>query len=70
MVAAEGSATTLVSDLYIALFSRFNTYGSWEGHHILDFIHADTQGQSATVLGLAYLVGMSHTQHFRPHGLD
>ena len=26
----------LVSDLYIALFSRFTTCGSWEGHHILD----------------------------------
>ena len=60
----------LVSDLYIALFSRFTTCGSWEGHHILDFIHenmsdvqpdtihADTQGQSAAIFGLAYLLGI------------
>ena len=26
----------LVSDSYIALFSRFNTCGAWEGHYILD----------------------------------
>lgn len=60
----------LVSDLYIALFSRFTTCGSWEGHHILDFlqenksdiqpetIHADTQGQSAAIFGLAHLLGI------------
>lgn len=60
----------LVSDMYIALFSRFTTCGSWEGHHILDFlienesdvqpdtIHADTQGQSAAIFGLAYLLGI------------
>jgi len=60
----------LISDLYIALFSRFTTCGSWEGHHILDFlqenasdvqpdvIHADTQGQSAAIFGLANLVGI------------
>ncbi len=60
----------LVSDLYIALFSRFTTCGSWEGHYILDFIHenlsdvrpdtihADTQGQSAAIFGLAYLLGI------------
>ena len=56
--------------MYIALFSRFTTCGSWEGHHILDFvvenesevkpdtIHADTQGQSAAIFGLAHLLGI------------
>lgn len=46
----------LMVDDYIALFSRFSTCGSWEGHYILDFVtetdaslhpelvHADTQG--------------------------
>jgi TnpA family transposase len=60
----------LVSDLYIALFSRFTTCVSWEGHHILDFIqentsdiqpdttHADTQGQSTAIFGLAHLLGI------------
>jgi TnpA family transposase len=44
--------------------------GSWEGHYILDFlkenesevkpdtIHADTQGQSTAIFGLAYLLGV------------
>jgi hypothetical protein len=53
----------VVSDMYIALFSRFTTCGSWEGHNILDYlvendsdvrpdtIHADTQGQSAAIFG-------------------
>jgi TnpA family transposase len=56
--------------MYIALFSRFTTCGSWEGHHILDFIventsdvqpdtiHSDTQGQSAAIFGLAHLLGI------------
>jgi TnpA family transposase len=60
----------LVYDLYITLFSRFTTCGSWEGHHILDFlqenksdiqpetIHADTQDQSAAIFGLAHLLGI------------
>jgi TnpA family transposase len=60
----------LVSDSYIALFSRFNTCGAWEGHYILDFIqenksevkpdtiHADTQGQSTAIFGLAHLLGI------------
>lgn len=60
----------LVADDYIALFSRFSTCGSWEGHYILDFVtetdesfhpdivHADTQGQSAAIFGLAYLLGI------------
>jgi TnpA family transposase len=56
--------------MYIALFSRFTTCGSWEGHNILDYlvendsdvrpdtIHADTQGQSAAIFGLAHLLGI------------
>lgn len=60
----------LVSDTYIALFSRFIACGAWEGNTILDFvvenrsalqpdtIHADTQGQSAPIFGLAYLLGI------------
>ena len=59
-----------MSDTYIALFSRFTTCGSWEGHYILDFlqenqsdiqpdtVHADTQGQSAAIFGLAHLPGI------------
>ena len=55
----------LVSDNYIALMNRFTTCGSWEGRYILDFlqenesdvqpdtIHADTQGQSTAIFGLA-----------------
>ena len=60
----------LIADSYIALFSRFNTCGSWEGHYILDFItendsevkpdtvHSDTQGQSEPIFGLAHLLGI------------
>ena len=60
----------LVVDSYIALFSRFIACGAWEGNTILDFvtenrsdvqpdtIHADTQGQSAPIFGLAHLLGI------------
>lgn len=60
----------LIADSYIALFSRFTTCGSWEGHYILDFVtendseiqpdtvHSDTQGQSAPIFGLAQLLGI------------
>ena len=60
----------LVSEMYIALFSHFTTCGSWEGQNIVDFIvendsdvrpdtiHADTQGQSAAIFGLAHLLGI------------
>ena len=56
-----------VSDTYIALFSSFIACGVWEAVYILDgllqnrseirpdTLHADTQGQSETVFGLAYL---------------
>jgi TnpA family transposase len=59
-----------VSDLYIALFSHFIPCGVWEGVYILDGVannpseiqpdtlHADTQGQSAPIFGLAYLLGI------------
>ncbi|AFZ24411.1 transposase, TnpA family (plasmid) [Cylindrospermum stagnale PCC 7417] len=60
-----------VSDTYIALFSHFIPCGVWEAVYILDgllnnqseiqpdVIHADTQGQSAPVFGLAYLLGIN-----------
>lgn len=60
-----------VSDTYIALFSHFIPCGVWEAVYILDgllknqsgiqpdTIHADTQGQSAPVFGLATLLGIS-----------
>jgi TnpA family transposase len=59
-----------VSDLYIALFSHFIPCGVWEGIYILDgvannpseiqpdILHADTQGQSAPIFGLAHLLGI------------
>jgi TnpA family transposase len=60
-----------VSDTYIALFSHFIPCGVWEAVYILDgllnnqseiqpdIIHADTQGQSTPVFGLAYLLGIN-----------
>lgn len=59
-----------VSDTYIALFSHFIPCGVWEAVYILDgllknqsdiqpdTIHADTQGQSEAVFGLAALLGI------------
>src|SRR4029434_10029693 len=59
-----------VSDTYIALFSRFIACGVWEAIYSLDgllenrsdirpdTLHADTQGQSETVFGLAYLLAI------------
>ena len=76
-----------VSDTYIALFAHFIPCGVWEAIYILDglinnesdiqpdMIHADTQGQSETVFGLAYLLGITliprirgwrHLQFYRP----
>ena len=58
-----------IADNYIALFSRFFPCGVWEAVYIIDGllsqqsdaspaeIHADTQGQSFPVFGLAYLFG-------------
>src|SRR5260370_5271127 len=59
-----------VSDTYVALFSHFIPCGVWEAVYILDgllknrsdiqpdTVHADTQGQSTPVFGLAYLFGI------------
>jgi len=59
-----------VSDTYIALFSHFIPCGVWEAVYILDgllknqsdiqpdTLHADTQGQSTPVFGLAHLLGI------------
>src|ERR1039457_483117 len=60
----------LISDTYIALFSRFSACGAYEGHSILDFVsqnrsllqpdkvHCDTHGQNAPIFGLAHLLGI------------
>lgn len=60
-----------VSDTYVALFSHFIPCGVWEAVYILDgllknesdiqpgTLHADTQGQSAPVFGLAHLLGIN-----------
>jgi TnpA family transposase len=65
-----GIAYHHVSDTYIALFNHFINCGVWEAVYILDgllkntsdiqpdTLHADTQGQSTTVFGLAYLLGI------------
>jgi TnpA family transposase len=65
-----GIAYHHVSDLYIALFSHFISCGTWEAVYIIDgllkneseiqpdILHADTQGQSTTVFGLSYLLGI------------
>src|SRR6266850_4434364 len=59
-----------VSDTYVALFSHFIRCGVWEAVYILDgllkntsdiqpdTLHADTQGQSTPVFGLAHLLGI------------
>jgi TnpA family transposase len=65
-----GIAYRHVADTYIALFSHFIPCGVHEAIYILDGllkntsevqprrVHADTHGQSATVFGLAYLLGI------------
>lgn len=65
-----GIAYHHVSDTYIALFTHFIACGVWEAVYILDgllknsseiqpdTLHADTQGQSAPVFGLSYLLGI------------
>lgn len=64
-----GIAFRHIADTYIALFSRFIPCGVWEAIYILDGllqnasdvrpseIHADTQGQSLPVFGLARMLG-------------
>ena len=66
-----GIAYYHVSDTYIALFSHFIPCGVWEAVYILDgllnnesdiqpdTVHGDTQAQSATVFGLAHLLGIT-----------
>jgi len=65
-----GVAYHHVSDNYIALFSHFISVGIWEAVYIIDgllentsdiqpdTLHADTQGQSLPVFGLAHLLGI------------
>jgi TnpA family transposase len=65
-----GVAHHHISDTYIALFSSFIACGVWEAVYILDgliknksvlqpkTVHADTQGQSEVVFGLAHLLGI------------
>lgn len=65
-----GIAHHLVSDTYVALFSRFTPCGVWEAVYLIDSllanesdvkpdtVHADTQGQSFPVFGLAHLLGI------------
>ena len=64
-----GIAYRHIADNYIALFSHFIPCGVWEAVYIIegllqnqsdiqpDIIHADTQGQSLPVFGLAALMG-------------
>lgn len=65
-----GIAHHLVADAYAALFSRFIPCGVWEAVYLIDSllanesatkphtVHADTQGQSFPVFGLAHLLGI------------
>lgn len=65
-----GIAYHHVSDTYVALFSHFIPCGVWEAVYIIDGllkntsdiqpdrVHADTQGQSLPVFGLAHLLGI------------
>ncbi len=65
-----GIAYHHISDTYIALFSHFIACGVWEAVYIIDgllknesdiqpdTVHADTQGQSEPVFGLAHLLGI------------
>ncbi|MBK1991002.1 Tn3 family transposase, partial [Sphaerospermopsis aphanizomenoides BCCUSP55] len=66
-----GIAYHHVSDKYIALFTHFISCGVWEAVYILDgllkntsdiqpdTLNADTQGQSAPVFALSYLLGIN-----------
>ena len=65
-----GIAYHHVSDTYVALFTHFFACGVWEAVYILDgllknesdiqpdSVHSDTQGQSAPVFGLSYMLGI------------
>ena len=83
-----GIAYHHVSDTYVALFSHFIPCGVWEAVYIIDgllnntseiqpdVIHADTQGQSLPVFGLAHLLGIQlmprirNWQEYRFHRAD
>ncbi len=66
-----GIAFHYVSSLYIALLSHFIPCGAWEGIYLIDAylhnksliqpdtLHTDTQGQSAPIFGMAYLLGIN-----------
>lgn len=68
--AKGGIAYNHIADTYVALFSTFIPCGVWEAVEILeglvknqsnirpDTLHADSQGQSTVVFGLAYLLGI------------
>jgi TnpA family transposase len=72
-----GIAYRHIADNYVALFSRFIAYGTYEATYILDAllanlsdlhpkrVHADTHGQSAAVFGLAYLLGIELVPRIR-----
>jgi TnpA family transposase len=65
-----GIAYYHVADNYVAIFSHFIPCGIWEAVYILDgllknlsdisphTLYSDTQGQSAPVFALAYLLGI------------
>jgi TnpA family transposase len=54
----------IVSDTYIALYSRFITCGSYEGHYILDCLMANTSDVQPTQLH-----GDTHAQNYIAFGL-
>ena len=72
-----GLAMRHISDTYVALFSHFIPCGVWEAVYIIegllqnesdiqpDLIHADTQGQSLPVFGLAALLGFDLVPRIR-----
>lgn len=72
-----GIAYHHIADSYVALFSHFIPCGVWEAIYIIegllkntsdiqpDTVHADTQGQSAPVFGLAHLLGIKLVPRIR-----
>jgi TnpA family transposase len=60
-----------IAGTYIALFANLIACGAWEGNYIFDFferyasitqpetLHADTQGQTEPIFGLAYLLNIT-----------
>ncbi|MFF8592853.1 Tn3 family transposase [Streptomyces sp. NPDC015220] len=72
-----GIAHHLVADTYVALFSRFVPCGVWEAVYLIDSllqnqsaaqpeqVHADTQGQSFPVFGLAHVLGIDRLPRIR-----